>query len=329
MATIPIPQQHRPIFDGLDTVEEKTKAAMEEYNNMKEADEDGLDFANKTSMWIAYERYLETSRPDAIISDPLAQYLWQPYGKRLSDACALGLGLSIFNPPGADIGFGLEGHVMYTAARTKMIDNEIEHWLSGFDGPGDDDDNAHQIVNIGAGMDTRVFSNSSLTSAKVYWEVDTTSVIDHKQKVLEELAKSKDVTLQSHLTPFCLRRPVRMDFGEESIADLPSKHGFDSSVATCWILEGIIMYLKRADVEELMDAISKLSSKGSKIILNFSVSMPNTTCPGIDEIDERLEGQGWSKVSRRMFGEKGFNFGRYPKGKPANKILGFAMYQKE
>ena len=30
-----------------------------------------------------------------------------------------------------------------------------------------------------------------------------------------------------------------------------------------------------------------------------------------------------------MFGEEGFHYDRYPKKKPANKIVGFAMYEKE
>ena len=29
-----------------------------------------------------------------------------------------------------------------------------------------------------------------------------------------------------------------------------------------------------------------------------------------------------------MFGEEGFHYDRYPKNKPANKIVGFAMYEK-
>ena len=39
----------------------------------------------------------------------------------MSDALAFGLTHAIFDPPGANIGLGLEGHVLYTAARTKLI----------------------------------------------------------------------------------------------------------------------------------------------------------------------------------------------------------------
>ena len=87
------------------------------------------------------------------------------------------------------------------------------------------------------------------------------------------------------------------------------------------------MYLERTAVETLMDTISKLSPSGSFILLNFSTNMPKTTSPSIEEIDGRLN--EWKKVAHLMFGQEGFHFNRYPVGKPANKIVGFAMYQKE
>lgn len=86
------------------------------------------------------------------------------------------------------------------------------------------------------------------------------------------------------------------------------------------------MYLKRDDQEQLLDNVSMLSEKDSFLILNFSTNTPGGLTP--DEIDSRLERQGWEKTERLMFGEEGFHFGRYPQGKPANKILGFAFYHK-
>lgn len=89
------------------------------------------------------------------------------------------------------------------------------------------------------------------------------------------------------------------------------------------------MYLKRQDVEKLMDDMSKLSATESFLILNFSVSTTaQADTISIEEIDERLEGKGWKRTERMMFGDEGFNFGRYPEGKPANKQLGFTLYRK-
>lgn len=311
--TIKIPKLHRPIFDGLTTDEEKMAAAMAEYEALKDADEEGLDFANKTSMWIAYERNIESQREDRLFNDPLAKYFCQPYGKRLSDSMAFGLALGVFDPPGANIGFGLEGHVLYTAARTKLINDQVDQWVK---------DTAKadcQVLNLGAGIDTRVYWLESLKKTNSYWEVDTPSVMSHKQKILDDLKECGELP-----EPFCQRKAISMDFSKESISDLPN-FDFSPSTPTFWILEGLIMYLERSDVERLMEQLSKLSTSGSFLSLNFSVS-PNGL--SIDEIDHRLEGQGWKIDSRKMFGEEGFQYGRYPRDKSANKIVGFATYSK-
>mmetsp|Transcript_28464 Transcript_28464/g.59424 ORF Transcript_28464/g.59424 Transcript_28464/m.59424 type:complete len:328 (+) Transcript_28464:1-984(+) len=318
-----IPKLHRPIFDGLTTPQEKMAVAMKEYTSLKDADADGLDFANKTSMWIAYERDIESQRPDRLFNDPLAKHFWQPYGKRLSDAMSFGLAISCFDPPpeaggGPEkIGLELEGHVMYTAARTKLVNNQIDVWLSAVE--------AGQVLNLGSGLDTRPYWLGCLEKAKSYWEIDTASVMTHKKKVLDSLEEGGE--LPNVLCP--VLKTIPMDFSEESIVDLPTKHGFDSKIPTCWILEGLIMYLKRPDVEDLIDTISTLSASTSMMILNFSTNMPKTTSPSIDELDERLVARKWTKGPRLMFGEEGFNFGRYPDHKPANKMLGFAMYTKD
>lgn len=309
-----IPKLHRPIFDGLETDEEKLKVAMAEYNALKDADQDGLDFSNKTSMWIAYERQVESQREDRLFHDPLAQHFSEPYGKRLSDAMSLGMAGGIFDPPGANIGLGLEGHVLYTAARTQLINDRVGQWLEEHSG---------QVVNLGAGLDTRVYWLDSLKKATAYWEIDAASVMNHKQKILDRLQEKGELP-----KALCPRKAISMDFSKESIADLPERHKYPSitTCATCWILEGLIMYLKRPDVEQLMDHLSELSASESFLILNFSTNVPGG--PSIDEIDEWLQSKGWNKEERLMFGEKGFNFGRYPDDKPANKICGFAMYWK-
>ena len=117
-----------------------------------------------------------------------------------------------------------------------------------------------------------------------------------------------------------------MDFTKETIRDLPSKYGFDESIPTCWILEGLIMYLPQAETEQLMKAVSSLSSDSSCMILNFSTN--DTQGPSIDDIDTQLMADGWKHVRRLMFGDDGFNFGRYPDGRPSNEILGFSVYRK-
>eukprot|EP00045_Choanoeca_perplexa_P007152 m.63118 g.63118 ORF g.63118 m.63118 type:complete len:313 (+) comp13955_c0_seq1:79-1017(+) len=310
-----IPTIKRP-FDDMETDEERLKYMMAEMEELKVVEADGIDFAGKTAMWVAYERALESARPEEerLFCDPLAKHFGEPYGKRLSTIFAFGLKHAIFDPPGADIGFHYEGHVMYTAARTKLINDRVSTWLA-------QDQPQQQVVNLGAGTDTRVYWVGALSKAALYVEVDTAPVLAHKDKILTELEAKGELP-----KPFCCKKTIALDFAVETIKDLPS-HGYQQEHPTCWILEGLVMYLQRPAIEQLMDDVSALSAAGSYLILNFSDS-PQAAAKA-DDMDEMLVKKGgWTQVERVFFGDEQFSFNRYPAGKPANKIMGFAMYRK-
>ena len=84
---------------------------------------------------------------------------------------------------------------------------------------------------------------------------------NEKAKKLEELNE----------VPKCQRLVISMDFKKESIKDLPN-HGYQSTLPTCWILEGLVMYLKQTEVLKMLEELTGLSPKGSYIILNFAIN---------------------------------------------------------
>ena len=90
------------------------------------------------------------------------------------------------------------------------------------------------------------------------------------------------------------------------------------------------MYLERPAVERLLQELSDLSSPGSYLILNFinKTQNPEKGWPPVEEMDDILEKHGWKKLQQLFFGDEAFSFGRYPPGKPANKLIGFAFYEK-
>jgi len=117
---------------------------MKEYGELQEVGDDGLTWANKTAQWIAYERMLESERPDALFNDPIAKYFAGDHGKRCSDTFSSMAGTHMFT----DI--GSEGFIQYHASRTKLISDHISKWISTTDG-------TKQVLNMGAGMDTRCY----------------------------------------------------------------------------------------------------------------------------------------------------------------------------
>ena len=379
-----VPRPPRP-FDDLKTPDEQRDWGMKEYQELSTVDpEDGLTFANKTAQMIAYERYLESEKPEKerICNDFLAKHFKGKYGKRVSDV------LACFLQPSFDkdmVGLKYEGHIQYTAARTRLISEKLGEWadtvveggvgksIEGEDGAevksGDGEsrnlkesasskpDAIKQVVNLGAGVDTRAFWDEALRKCALYVEVDTAEVNEHKSDVLEGLRKQKlkekrakeqrlkespgetsseldssgpGLLLDSNLklSTICKHRAVvSMDFSKESVKDLPKdkEAGFDPLSPTCWILEGLVMYLTREDNIKMLEEISSISSKGSYLILNFVANQP--AC-NPDDHDDLLKENGWVQEERLMFGDAGFNFGKYPPNQKPNETYGFSFYRK-
>ena len=109
-----------------------------------------------------------------------------------------------------------------------------------------------------------------------------------------------------------------MDFSKESTKDLPT-HGYDSSLPTCWILEGLVMYLKQEDTIKLLEEITGLSVKGSYMILNYLKE--------VDFMTTALQEKGWTKEKQLCFGEGDFNYGRFPADKEPVTAMGFAFFR--
>ncbi|CAE7371910.1 unnamed protein product [Symbiodinium natans] len=296
---------------------------------MKPDEKTGMVFAEKTALMIAYERQLESERPatERLFDDWLAKAMCDEddnanVGKRVSDCMAVGL-KAIFDPTD-NIGFGFEGHVQYTAARTCLINDHLSRWLEKqkgeASGASEGSKLRKQILNLGAGLDTRPFWLETLASADSFVEVDTTPICEWKARILEKVEAKKGA-----LSPVCKRQVVPMDFAKESVKDLPS-HGVNFvETVCCWILEGLIMYLKKEEVDAMLREISDLSSPGSYLMLNFMKGSPSADP---DTTHALLTEKGWEREALLYFGEPGFSYGRYPPDKPANASFGFSFYTK-
>jgi O-methyltransferase involved in polyketide biosynthesis len=151
-----------------------------------------------------------------------------------------------------------------------------------------------------------------------YVEVDTKQVNDYKNKVLEEVKAKEGLPEQ-----ICERQVISMDFSKESTKDLPS-HGF-KEMPTCWVLEGLVMYLEKDVVKKMYEEISDLSPAGSQVIINCMAHHP---AAGSALAEEVFGEKGWTKSNIFMFGDAEFNFGRYPEGMEPNAMMGFIFLHK-
>ena len=226
-------------------MDEKTKHMMERYQLYSSTpDADGILFTAGTAQGIAYERDIESKREDRLFNDHLAHLFVGERGAELSEFFNISLGHH----------FKVDNfHMIWTPVRTKYINDTIADWITAKQGA------KVQVTNLGAGVDTRAFWLDCLKSSEKYVEVDVESINTFKEK---QLAKAENAV------PLCPRQVITMDFMKESTKDMPN-HGYDQTLPTFWLLEGLIMYMTRETVVKMMNEIVDLSVKGSSVMVNF------------------------------------------------------------
>jgi methyltransferase (TIGR00027 family) len=116
---------------------------------------------------------------------------------------------------------------------------------------------AKQLVILGAGYDGRAWRMSELAGVKVF-EVDRPATQEDKRARVAELPP-----------PVGVVSFVSIDFERESIDAILATAGHDASVPTCWIWEGVVMYLTREAMHATVAAIARRSAIGSMLIVNY------------------------------------------------------------
>jgi len=134
------------------------------------------------------------------------------------------------------------------ALRTAAIDAAVRDAIAG---------GATQLVILGAGYDGRAWRMSELAGVKVF-EVDHPATQGDKRARVMELPQSIGVV-----------RFVSINFERESIQAVLERAGHDRTRPTCWIWEGVVMYLTRDAMRATLADIAGRSAPGSTLIVNY------------------------------------------------------------
>jgi methyltransferase (TIGR00027 family) len=148
-------------------------------------------------------------------------------------------------------GMGLEmARVMadLIALRTAAIDSAVRDAIAG---------GATQLVILGAGYDGRAWRMPELAGVRVF-EVDHPATQGDKRARLSELPPAMGLV-----------RLVPIDFERESLGEVLDRAGHDRSSPTCWIWEGVVMYLTRDAMRATAAGIAGRSAPGSTLIVNY------------------------------------------------------------
>lgn len=268
-------------------------------------------FVNDSAAMISYERFLETSRGDALFQDPFARVLAGEKGEKLSET--FGTYAAGFNYDGWP-----EFHKTWTVVRTKFIDDAISRSV----GTGQ----FRQIVNLGAGFDTRAYR---LECFKAFtngsFEVDMENNNSARRAVFRNILREPTSHCPVHL--------VDLDFLDsdktlttELAAQAPT---FDASQPSVFFAEGLIQYLGNGKTKLFHD-VSRVAAPGSVFILQFLDGTGTAhAAHGISADEVTHANDGWCEFEYHKFGDEKLDFGRHREGFEPNGLFSFGIFVKK
>ncbi|BBY28322.1 SAM-dependent methyltransferase [Mycolicibacterium sediminis] len=230
-------------------------------------DGDTLDLASSvgaTATAVAASRAAASKGPDALLADPWAEPLVRAVGIDHFIRVADGESLDEDDPL-------LNRRAMQEqmAVRTRFFD---EFFVNA------SRDGVLQAVILASGLDTRAYRLPWPAGAVVF-EVDQPEVIEFKTRTLSGLGAE----------PGARHHTVPIDLREDWPAALRDA-GFDPSLPTAWIAEGLLPYLPPEAQDRLFDEITALSAPGSRLATEHMdlAGLPDDWAEKLTERTKRL-----------------------------------------
>jgi methyltransferase (TIGR00027 family) len=110
------------------------------------------------------------------------------------------------------------------------------------------------LVILASGLDARAYRLSCLSGVHVY-EIDQPAIQEFKQS-----------TLGAHgVTPMAEIHPVAVDLRNDDWPVALTEAGWDESMPTAWLIEGLLPYLSSIEHDRLFRTVTELSATGSRL----------------------------------------------------------------
>ncbi len=251
---------------------------------------ESIAHVSDTAFWVAYYRWEETQRKDALFRDPLAYKLIGERGAKLAKH------------------MGIQRAMRWSMSlRTYIIDQYIREAIHG---------GVDMVINLGAGLDTRPY-RLDLKTDFLWVEIDFPAMIDYKNETLKDDA------------PVCQLERIACDLSQDSEREalLASLNSRGQSILV--LTEGVVPYLSNEAVAALADNLNeqnhisywlsdyfsplfnKISARG-RIKARLAKNAPFLFNPGPEPLDwpTFFAAHGWEITDMRYIGEMGKALGR-------------------
>ncbi len=228
-----------------------------------------------TALAVAAQRAAETAQDDPLIHDEFAAVLVaaanEPGWQRIAGGDLSWMG------PEDDVGRRVaRAGREYVATRTVFFDEFCADAASL---------GISQFVIPAAGLDARAYRLVALRGKRVY-EIDQPAV-----------QAFKDAALTAHgATPLADLCAIPVDLRDERWPLMLTETGWDKSLPTAWLVEGLLPYLSSTEHNALFDTLTALSAPGSRLAaevyhhstMHFGDERLSAWRDGAAEIDEAL-----------------------------------------
>jgi methyltransferase (TIGR00027 family) len=114
-----------------------------------------------------------------------------------------------------------------------------------------------QLVVLGAGLDSRAWRMTGLAGVDVF-------EVDHPASQSDKRGRLDAITPTARSVTF-----VAVDLASQRLDNALVAAGHRSDVASTWIWEGVVPYLRARAVVATLRAISALSPEGSRLVVNY------------------------------------------------------------
>jgi methyltransferase (TIGR00027 family) len=210
-----------------------------------------------TATLVATGRAIASTHDHGLIDDPFAAPLVRAVGIEAFTKMVDGeLDLAVLDAVAPDAATRARANIDEMAVRTRFFD---DYFIAS------SERGIRQAVILASGLDARAY-RLPWPDGTVVYEIDQPDVIEFKTRTLAGLGAE----------PTAQRRTVSIDLREDWPAALRAA-GFDPSLATAWLAEGLLIYLPPEAQDKLFDTIHELSAPGSAVATEF--------VPGLKDFD--------------------------------------------
>ena len=213
-----------------------------------------------TALWVGYYRIKEASVPCPLFFDPLAKALMKEENaewafQRMQDTLEDSFFMSKAAYTRTEQGF--------FPVRTRFIDDHVvrslyNHVLLAQCSSGGQSPRQLQVVDIACGFDARAF-RLNFPDNTLFFEVDRAEVIALKTNRLASISPPPSLTCAKR---FCIPADIILDDWEAGLVT----NGFDASLPTVWICEGILTYLPEPQALAFLARVRAVSAPGSTLV---------------------------------------------------------------